>query len=303
MGLTSRRFKLLRLLFGSCVVGFVAVAVIQSWSEVRTSLEAISPVELVLAEALVLAGLAISVQTWRCALRELGSQMRFASAARVYLVGQLGKYVPGSFWALAMQAQLSSGAGVPRSRGLAASVVAMSVNLAVGLALGMALVPLVSETEPWLMFLAALGIIALAASLAPPILTRLVNGALGLFGREPLERDVSWPGILAAAGWSVVSAVSYGLSVWVLAIGVGAPAALALPLCVAGVPLAMAAGFLIFLTPSGLGVREAVTVVVLSPVLDRSEGLAVALVARLLFTAADALAAAAVSPRKIGSRA
>ena len=44
----------------------------------------------------------------------------------------------------------------------------------------------------------------------------------------------------------------------------------------------MTAGFLVFIAPSGIGVREAVLVAALSPVLDTGEALSVALVVRLV---------------------
>ena len=61
----------------------------------------------------------------------------------------------------------------------------------------------------------------------------------------------------------------------------------------------MTVGFLVFVAPSGIGVREAVIVVALAPVLDHPEALAVALVARLLFTLADLLAAVVVAPVRL----
>jgi hypothetical protein len=61
----------------------------------------------------------------------------------------------------------------------------------------------------------------------------------------------------------------------------------------------MGVGLLVVVAPSGIGVREAIVVAVLAPVLNGSEALAVALVARLIFTLADLLAAAVVVPVRI----
>ena len=66
-----------------------------------------------------------------------------------------------------------------------------------------------------------------------------------------------------------------------------------------GVALAMTLGVLVVIVPSGIGVREAIIVGALSPVLSSSDALAVALVARLVFTLADLLAALAVLPIRI----
>jgi uncharacterized membrane protein YbhN (UPF0104 family) len=89
------------------------------------------------------------------------------------------------------------------------------------------------------------------------------------------------------------------LSVWILAVSVGASPPEALALCVAGTALAMTLGVLVVVAPSGLGVREAVLVAALSPVLSSSDALAVALVARLAFTVADLLAAVGALPLRV----
>jgi uncharacterized membrane protein YbhN (UPF0104 family) len=241
----------------------VAVAIAHSWEDVRSTIEEMAPEDLIGAAALILAGLGLSVLTWRRALSELGSTLHVGAAARIYLLGQLGKYLPGSVWALAAQTELGKRVGVPRMRGLTASIVAIGINVVTGLGGG-----------------GGGG----------------AGGGARLLKRPPIERPMRWSGIGAATAWSIASWLSYGLSVWLLALAVGAPVGESLPLCLAGVPLAMTAGFLVIIAPSGIGVREAVIVAALAPVLPRPDALAVALVARLLFTAADLMAAAAVLP-------
>jgi len=54
----------------------------------------------------------------------------------------------------------------------------------------------------------------------------------------------------------------------------------------------MTAGFLVVVAPSGIGVREAALVAGLAPILPAGPALAIALVLRVVFTAADVLAAA-----------
>jgi uncharacterized membrane protein YbhN (UPF0104 family) len=287
--------RVLRLACGALLFVFVAVAAYRNWDEVRTTIARIGPAELVGSEVLVLAGLALSVLTWRRAVLEVGTKVRVSAAAKIYLVGQLGKYVPGSFWALAAQAELGRDAGVARSRGLAASLVALGVNVVTGLALGLALVPTVTDGVRDLVA-AATFVALLALALNPPVLTRLVDLGLRLVSRPALDRRITWRGIAVAIGLSVAGWLAYGLSLWCLVVSAGAPAREALPLCLAGMPLAMTAGFLVIVAPSGIGVREAVLVATLAPVLDRSDALAVALVSRLVFTVGDLAAAAVTTP-------
>lgn len=263
-----------------------------------SALENIGVLQLLIAECLVLMGLALSVGTWRCAMQELGHRIPVAAASKIYLLGQLGKYLPGSVWAMAVQADLARPTGASRFSAVTAGVVAIAVNGVVGLTLGFALVPSLMGFTWQAAGLAALAIVA-ALALSPPILTRVVNVGLRLLGRPPLEHATSWRGVLEASGWSLASCSCYGLCVWVLAVSVGAGPLNALPLSVAGTALAMTAGVLVFVAPSGLGVREGIIVASLAPVLDRPDALAVAIVARLLFTIADAVAAVCVVPLRV----
>jgi uncharacterized membrane protein YbhN (UPF0104 family) len=289
---------LLRLIFGTALFAFVLASLARNWDDMRSALENIGFLQLLIAGCLVLMGLALSVGTWRCAMGELGHRIPVAAASKIYLLGQLGKYAPGSVWAVAVQADLARPTGASRFSTVAAGVVAIAVNGVVGLTLGFALVPSLLGFTWQAAGLAALAIVAVLA-LNPRVLTRVVNVGLRLLGRPPLERPTSWRGVLEASGWSIASCSCYGLSVWLLAVSVGAGPAAALPLSVAGTALAMTVGVLVFVAPSGLGVREGIIVASLAPVLDRPDALAVAIVARLLFTIADAVAAVCVVPLRI----
>jgi uncharacterized membrane protein YbhN (UPF0104 family) len=299
----SRWITAARVATGVVLFTLVVVATARNWSEVRDTVGRMSAWELVVAELLVLAGLVASVLTWRRSLLELGSAVRPLHAAKIYLIGQLGKYVPGSFWAFLVQMELAHRVAVPRSRALAASIVAAGVAVLSGLAVGLLVIPRVVASHGLRYSTVAGLVVVFAAALSPPVLTWLVNVVMRVMRRPSLERPVTWPGMVAATGWGLLSWLTYGTGVWVLAVAAGAPAGESFLLCVGGAALAMTAGFLVFIAPSGIGIREAVLVAALSPVLDSGEALSVALVVRLAFTLADLLAAAAVLPIRLATRA
>ena len=265
-GPLTRVLRVARVVVGVALFAAVVVAVARSWEDVRSTLARMGPGELVLAEALVLAGLGASVLTWRVALRELGTTVGRRAASKIYLVGQLGKFLPGSAWAVAVQMELANQAAVPRPRSVGASLIAIGVNAATGLAIGLVVLPRVVSGGAWRIGLLVVVLGLCVAALSPPVLTRLVNLGLRVIRRPPIEREVTWRGILTAIGWAVVSFACYGLSVWVLAVSAGAPAGESLPLCLAGVAFAMTVGALVVVAPSGIGVREAVIVAALAPV-------------------------------------
>jgi hypothetical protein len=135
----------------------------------------------------------------------------------------------------------------------------------------------ISAIEPssWLIFAVALILVTLA-------------GAIATLAWVDLRQLHAWsqsllptPGVLAALaiGW-----LAFGLSLWVmLAEPVGAPWFYV----VGTVCLAHAIGFLTPFAPAGLGVREAVIAVCLTPYLQFDEAIFLATINRALFFALE----------------
>ena len=144
----------------------------------------------------------------------------------------------------------------------------------------------------WVGWVVAVSPISLVC-FAPPVLTRLVNLALRLLRRQPLDQPFSWAGTARAVGWMAVMWLFMSLHVWLLGVGLGArPGALLLP-AAGGYAAAWSAGFLVVIAPAGAGVREAVLTATLASALagGSAAALTIALVSRLVATAADVVAA------------
>lgn len=238
----------------------------------------------------VLVGLVASMLAWRALLADLGSPLPVQVAARIFFVGQLGKYIPGSLWPVLAQMEMGKEAGVPRQRSAAAITLTMLIYLGVGLLLGGVALPFASDAAAAYRWLVALAPVVLAL-LHPRVLNPVVRKLTALARRPAPERALSGRGVAAAFGWSVVSWVAFGVQVQLLVVALGAPVVRAFPLAVGGFAFAWSAGFLVVIAPAGLGAREAVLVALLAPVVDRAGATAASLVARLLMTAGDVLLA------------
>ena len=159
--------------------------------------------------------------TWKCSLRELGGSVTVPSAMKIYLVGQLGKYIPGSVWAFVVQMELARAASVQRVQSLAASVLSVGINVLVGGALGLAVQPFVGESSAYRFIAGAIGIACCALALAPPILGRLANLAFRVARRPHVRCSPSWSGILRATSFSAACWFLYGVALCILVIGAG----------------------------------------------------------------------------------
>jgi uncharacterized membrane protein YbhN (UPF0104 family) len=286
------------------VLAGLAIAVGRQWTEVRRTLDRLEPGLVALALVLVLAGQLASMLAWRALVAGLGSPLRVPVAARIFFVGQLGKYLPGSVWPVLAQMDMGRAAGVPRTRIGAASILTIGVSVASGLFVGLLCLPALlaggGHDYAWVL----LGLPLAVALLHPRVLNAVLRRGLGLLRRPAPEQPVNARAVLAAGGWLLVTWLCYGLQIAVLATDLGASGVRVLPVAIGGFSIAMTLGLLFLVAPAGVGAREAVLILVLGSVLSAGAATALALVSRLLLTLSDGLVAgaAALAARRHSTR-
>jgi uncharacterized membrane protein YbhN (UPF0104 family) len=239
---------------------------------------------------------------WRAVLNGLGISLPAADGARVYFVGQLGKYVPGSVWPVLAQMELARRRKVDRKAMLAGATVSVVLSVAVGAIVACVLLPFAGAHafHRYWWILACVPVLLLA--LHPRVVVGCLNWLLARVGRQPLEQALTFRAELNAAGWAVLSWLLLGGHVFLLVHGLGASGFRAVAAAVAAGCVAVAAGIILIPVPAGAGVREVAFVVTLSTVLPTSSGLLVALLSRAILVTADlALAAGSVVGRRARS--
>lgn len=279
--------RVLRIGVALVAVGLGVLAVARRWEDVRSAAEQLRPGVSALALVMVLAGLFSSMLSWRALLADLGSPLPVRVAMRVFFLGQLGKYLPGSVWWLVGQMELGSDRDVPRRRTAATGVLTVLLSLGAGLAVAVLTLPLLSSAAAGRYWPVLLLLPVLLTGLHPRVLNPVLARVLRLARREPPERPLSGRGVATSFGWAVLAWVAFGAQVAVLVDGLGASGARAILLCVGGFALAWSIGFLAVIVPAGIGVREAALVAALAPVLRAGPALVAAVLSRVLMTAGD----------------
>lgn len=276
------------LLLVSVTVGYVLW---RHWGSVAPQISAVSPGAWVVAALAVLASPFFAMLGWRCVLSDLGSPLSPANAASVFMVGQLGKYVPGSIWSVLVQTEMARRLGVPRRRTAVAGLITIAMALLTGIGLGLPALPvLIDRGEQTTLLLLGVSAAALIVVLYPPILNRLIGAALRLIRRGPLDHDLSGRAIIQMAVLFLASWSAAGVATWVLARQLIEPSAHSPYLtfvCVTGFALASALSMLSIIIPAGAGVREALLVILLVGMLTAPAAAAVAILVRFLTVLAD----------------
>lgn len=287
------RTRLLRVAVLVVVVALGVAALVSAGGQVVDHLNELNAPELVGSLLAALVGLLGTLMCWRAVLADLGSVLPLPAAMRVFFLGQLGKYVPGSVWPVLAQMELGRRHGVPRNRSATVGLVAVALSLVAGLLVSVVTLPFTSAQALSTYWYAFLAVPLLGLGLLPAVANRILDRLLALACRGGLERPLTGRGMLLALGWSVFVWLMFGLHVYLLADALGASGAGALPLCTGAYALSWTLGFLVVIAPAGAGVREAALVLTLSPLLDRPEALLVAIVSRAIMTVADLLLAGA----------
>jgi uncharacterized membrane protein YbhN (UPF0104 family) len=269
------------------VLAFIGYGLSAEWPQVRVALGRLEWYSLAGAALAAMAGSGCLMLAWRAVLADLGSPLPAPTAIRTMFVAQLAKYVPGAVWAFAAQVELGHDHQVPRRRGATAVIVSLAVALGVALLIAAATLPLTSGGAARHFWWGVLLIPVILVGLWPPVLGRILDRALTLARRQPLERRPSVRGLAIAFGWTALGWLLMGLQLWLLVRDVAGGGARLLLLALGANALAWAAGVLIVVFPGGIGPRELVLVATLAPVMPRGVALATALVSRVMLTASD----------------
>jgi uncharacterized membrane protein YbhN (UPF0104 family) len=317
----------LKLAVAALVIWAVGRHVLRTWNDIRRHEVAVSiePGWLVLAGVLYLAGLACCGRFYERVLQSSSSPIALMPALRAYLVSHLGKYVPGKAMVVVMRAGLSVPYGARPATAAIATFYETLVMMASGAllaALGFAIAgssPLLELDLPIvgklslemyrISCLLALGLaIAFLVVVLPPVFRRLsliVSLPFPRVGADALPRFSS--GLLArgllwtAAGWLLLGYSQIEVAHAFTPLAKSQYSAL-FPVVVASVALATVAGFVVAVLPGGLGVREGVLMYALAPALGEDVAVIAALALRLVWVAAEVLAAAVLLPLGVRAR-
>src|SRR5215211_2415955 len=130
---------MLRLAVLAGFLGALGWALASQWGAVRPLLGQLSVPSLAAALA---AGILATFLCWRAVLAGLGGRLPVAPGARVFFLGQLGKYLPGSLWPIMAQMELGRDHQVPERASGAAAGVFLLVVVGTGLAVAAVTAPL-----------------------------------------------------------------------------------------------------------------------------------------------------------------
>lgn len=217
---------------------------------------------------------------------------------RLFMIANLGRYIPGKVWQIAGLAALAKQKGIPGPTAAAAAVLGHGVALVAATAIGLGGIWTVAEGTPWRWAVPVGLAVGVAIGLAPPVF----RAATGLWFRvsrteapDVLDsrQAVRWLAI-AFANWAI-----FAVAFWLFVEGLGYDAPIVAT--ATGFAAAYVVGYVFILAPAGIGIRESMLVVLLAPHFGAGAAGAIAAAARLWTTIIEVVPAAVFWGRHVAT--
>jgi glycosyltransferase 2 family protein len=303
MGLFRRYKVIVRVVVLALIAVFLAAGVWQSWNKLADYQwgDVAWWLFLVAFALLIIQELSYAF-IWRGILARLGSHLDIISSQRIYLGAEFVRYIPGNVWHVITRVLWAEQRGVPKTRGFASMVIELATKISAAALLFLislffwpnvgALTSKLDIPHGVLVTAGALLIPLLLLGLYPRLLQAMLNLALRKAGREPIAITLHYGEILIITFYWMLSWLVAGLGFYVLIDSIAgislSPSGLAVAVGIYAI--AWDVGFVSFVTPSGLGFREAAMTLLLTAsnlVPNPAIALVLAFVTRLLATGAE----------------
>jgi len=255
------------------------------------------PVLFVSSCALLVVGYLWTASLWGRLVLDLGGPRLPAwTSVRVFMVANLGRYIPGKIWQIAGLAYLAKREGVQASVATGAAILGQGLAL-----LGAALVGIVALFGPneiwrqvgWVGLVAGIGaaLTIIAAVVIPRFFRYIVAFWFQLTRTDPPDGGLGSGN--AGLRWLALYVMNWGIyatAFWLLYLSFGESGSF----LQVGPTFAAAyvVGYIAIFAPAGAGIREVALVVLLQPVMAGDAAFVLAVIARLWTTAVELVPAA-----------
>jgi hypothetical protein len=244
----------------------------------------------------------ILIDSWRRVLAGYDHALPFPVAARIWILSNFGKYLPGKLWIIAGMTVMAKEEGVRPAAAITSAVILQALALASGAAVGAFAPGAFAALGPW----GEWGALAVVVASVGGLLFLMSPAALGILQRllpegSPTLEPVRGSALAIGLVGNLLAWLGYGLATKWLAAGLFGGAELPLLAASGAFAVSYLAGLLALAVPGGLVVRETIFVVLLRPFVGLPAAVALAIASRLLMTGIElALALPAALQRRPG---
>jgi uncharacterized membrane protein YbhN (UPF0104 family) len=273
------------LLFVAVIIVFLACKLYSTWNEIPFAQIRINYFWLLASGLNLLGSFVCIIAAWQKILNSLRHRLSFGKSWWVVTGSFLAKYVPGNIWVIGGRMYLCKREGIPEKiSGTGVILEMVAVLLGVLLVFMISMPFLVSHGLPaWIWYL-LVPIPFSAVLFFSPILPRVLKWMAARFLRKELDLTFGNKDLVKALGFYILSSLLQGVALFFIIRSIYPLGYENIPDVIGIFNGSWAVGFLSFITPAGLGVREGVLTMFLSRYLPLPMAIIIAAVNRLWLT-------------------
>ena len=285
--------KLIGLLVVSAIFYFLIKRLYQNWHQVSSYDWELNYLWLGASFVTLLSYYVSSTIPWKLILERLeGKNLSIKKGYKFWFLSQLGKYLPGKFWAILGRVYFCNEEGFSKSTTTASIIMEYILTVLAGvfvflLSLAFMKIPSTVGHLYWLLLLIPVGLV----SIHPFLFGKVFNFILKKLKRTEIQFDMSYLQIVSFVGFYMILWFFCGLTFFLFVNSIHRVDWSNLIPIMGTFAIAWVIGFLSLITPGGLGVREGVLSILLANYMPVSMAIVVALLSRIWLIAAEFLCA------------
>lgn len=282
--------NIIKIIIVFIVLYFVYRQLATNWTEVVNYSWNVNLYLLVLSVVMHLFTFILFSRVWCFLIAALGYKVKLTHAFKISYIANLGRYIPGKIWPVFGMAYLAKQLGIREEKSVTSWVVAMIFALPSAFMAGFICILISPEilSEELSKYLgpgvyltaAVIFMISLSLIFIPGKSLSILNVLLKLIKKPKIDFNLKISTALIIYGGYLICWIVYGLSFWVFINSVTSGSNLPVLPAVAAFVIAYQIGYLAIFAPGGMGIRELVLAIILTPYLGPA-AFGIAVVARV----------------------
>ncbi len=262
------------------VAFFIIFNLNKNWNQLKQYPLTFNPLFILLFVVIITFFYLIAPINWQLSLKLIGQKLSYRKILKIWHSAQLVRYIPGNIAFVLGRTEFGNKEGIPRDKNLISIALELGIVVIACLFFFLCYVLFSAQQVSWLLFiLIPIGLFLLH----PKIFVPIINFGLKTIKRPIIDDKISYKKILGLFLFVLFTQIVEGIAYALLLKSVfNYPLTLISLLKFSAIyEGAWVIGFLSFLTPSGLGVREAMLTLFLKPFMPLTTALIFPLFARV----------------------
>ncbi len=267
---------------------FLGKEVYKNWAQVSKYEWHFSYLQLIVSSIILLFALTLMVIIWRLVLKKLGGELSFRKAWKIWFYSNMGRYIPGKVWQIVGMVYLCQKENISKIKTTTSIFLAQALSIMSALFLMIIYLTFIgSKKIPHLIYFLFLLIPIGLFVVYPSNLEKLINFGLKTLKKGRVTISIKYGDILFALALYLGGWIIYGVAFYFFTNSVYGLSHRLIPVISCIFATAYALGYLSFITPGGLGVREGILASLLSTFMPLPMATIISILSRVWFTLAE----------------